>query len=109
MLGGNRFSPWAAFRNMQRFDPRKRPEARSCIAVPTSGESNHPPDLFFHEAFIPQLRDRRASRRGVEGLPRQGDELMRVLFKREDECDKESVLNESVLNVLPTHNAMLCT
>jgi cell wall assembly regulator SMI1 len=74
------------------------------LPVPTSGESNHPPNLFFHEAFIPQLRDRGASRGGVDGLPRQGDELMRVLFIGEDECDKESVLN-----VLPTHNAMLCT
>ncbi len=37
-------------------------------------------------------------------MPRQGDELMRVLFIGEDECDKESILN-----VLPTHNAMLCT
>jgi hypothetical protein len=72
--------------------------------VSTSGEPNHPPDLFFHEPFIPQLRDCHTSRRGIEGLPGQGHELMWVLFIAEDECDKEPVLN-----VLPTHDAMLCT
>jgi len=72
--------------------------------VPTSGESNHPSDLFFQEPFIPQLRDCHTSRRGIEGLPGQGHELMWVLFIAEDECDKEPVLD-----VLPTHDAMLCT
>ena len=72
--------------------------------VPTSGKSNHPPELFFHEPFIPQLRDRHTSRRGIEGLPGQGHELTWILFIAEDECDKETVLD-----ILPSHNAMLCT
>ena len=71
--------------------------------VPTSGESNHPPDMFFQEPFIPQLRDCHTSRRRIEGLPGQGHELTWVLFIAQDECDKESVLNG-----LAAHEAMLC-
>ena len=70
--------------------------------IATSGESNHPPDLFFHEPFVPQLRNCPTSRRGIKGLPGQGHELMWVLFIAKDECDKEVVLD-----ILPTHEAML--
>jgi hypothetical protein len=72
--------------------------------VPTRCQSNHAPELLFHEPFIPQLRDCHTSRRGIEGLPRQSQKLTRVLFIAHDKRDKESVLD-----VLPCHDAMLCT
>jgi len=74
------------------------------LLVPTGAKPNYAPDLFFHEPFIPQLRDCHTSRRGVEGWLGQGHELMRVFFVAEDECEKEPVPH-----VLKMHDAMLAT
>ena len=59
--------------------------------VPTSGQSDHAPEVFFHAPFIPQLRDRLTSPRRIEGWPGQGHELVWVLFVAEDKCDEELV------------------
>jgi hypothetical protein len=76
----------------------------SVLLVPTNGEPNDPSDLFFQGPFVPQLRDRHTSRRGIEDLPGQSYELAWVFFIAADEGDKEPVLD-----VLAVHDAMLCT
>ena len=60
------------------------PKRGFVLLVPTRGESNDAPELLFHEPFIPQLGNCHTSRRGIDGLPGQGHELMRVLFIAKD-------------------------
>lgn len=72
--------------------------------VAASGESNHSPKLFFDQPFIPQLRDCQTRRRGIKSLPRQGHELVWIFLITEGESGKEPVVD-----VLPSHEAMLCT
>jgi hypothetical protein len=103
MLGGTDVhsrSPLETCTGLARASVRKR---GSVFLVPTNGESNYPSDLFFQEPIIPQLRNCHTSGRGSEGVPGQGHELAWILFIPEGECNKEAVLD-----VLPTHDAMLC-
>ncbi len=73
------------------------------LLVATSSESNDPSNLFVEESFVPQFRNGQAGQRRIQGLPRQGNELARILFVAEDQCD-----TEPVVDVLPSHNSMLC-
>jgi len=74
------------------------------LLVPTSSESDHAAELFFHEPFIPQLRGCLTNPGGIEGLFGQGHELTWILFIAEDECGEESAPDG-----LPIHDTMLCT
>ena len=73
------------------------------LLVATSSESNDPSNLFIKEPFVSQFRNGQASQRRVQSLPRQGNELARILFVAEDQCDAEPVVD-----VLPSHSSMLC-
>jgi len=81
-------------RALQRFSPHKRMEAaRSCtFCTPApSVESHLTSNLFFHQSFIPQLRDRQTGGRGINSLLGQDHKLIVILFVAENERDEKAV------------------
>ncbi len=74
------------------------------LFVPQGGQSNHTPNLFFHQSFIPQPRDCQAGGRGINSLLGQDHELIAILFVAENERDEKAVPD-----VLHRHDAILGT
>ena len=72
------------------------------LLVPQSRQSNHSSNLFFHQSFIPQLRDCQTGRRGIDSLLGQDHKLIAILFVAENERNKKAVPD-----VLHRHNAIL--
>ena len=72
------------------------------LLVPKSGQSNHAPNLFFHQTFIPQPRDCQTGRRGIDSLLGQDHKLIAILFVAENEREEKTVPN-----VLHRHDAIL--
>jgi hypothetical protein len=67
-------------RALPRFSPHKHMEgARSCIFVPQHSHSNHTSNMFFHQSFIPQLRDCQTGGRGIISLLGQDHKLIAIL------------------------------
>ena len=74
------------------------------LLVPQRGQSNHTSDLFFHQSFIPQLRDCQTGGRGIDSLLGQDHKPIAILFVAENKRDEKAVLD-----VLHRHEAILGT
>jgi hypothetical protein len=74
------------------------------LFVSQRGQSNHTSNLFFHQSFIPQLRDCQTGGRGIDSLLGQDHKLIAILFVAENERDEEAVSD-----VLYRHDAILGT
>ncbi len=74
------------------------------LFVPQRGQSNHTSNLFFHQSFIPQLRDCQTGGRGIDSLLGQDHKLIAILFVAENERDEKAVPD-----VLQRHDPILGT
>jgi hypothetical protein len=74
------------------------------LFVSQRGQSNYTSNLFFHQSFIPQLRDCQTGGRGIDSLLGQDHKLISILFVAENERDEETVPD-----VLHRHDAILDT
>jgi len=72
--------------------------------VSQRGQSNHTPNLFFHQSLIPQRRDCQTGGRGIDSLLGQDHKLIAILFVAENERDEKAVPD-----VLHRHDAILGT
>ena len=72
------------------------------LFVPQRGQSNHTPNLFLHQSFIPQLRDSQTGGRGIHSLLGQDYKLIAIPFVVENERDEDAVPD-----ALHRHDAIL--
>src|SRR5208283_3449938 len=61
------------------------------LFVPQRGQSNHTPNLFFHQSFIPQPRDCQTGGRGIDSLLGQDHKLIAILFVAKNKRDEKAV------------------
>ena len=74
------------------------------LFVPQLSQSNNTSNLFFHQSFIPQLRDCHTGVGGIDSLLGQDQKLIAILFVAENERDEKAVAD-----VLYRHDAILGT